>query len=114
MSASDNSGTITSRTAPGVHIFKRDTIVYSSYHIRGISMAYLGIGYSGENTSFLRDLVNEQISWLKGDRLPRFFGDSFIVLYDSNTAREFAKKCNDADTEDAIQIYTMDKQRPFI
>jgi hypothetical protein len=74
-------------------------------------MAYLGIGYSGEKKSFLREQVNNRIDWLKGDRLPRFFGDDFIVLYDSNTAREFAKKCIDADGEDAIQIYTMDIQR---
>lgn len=74
-------------------------------------MAYLGIGYSGEKESFLRDQVNKRIDWLKGDRLPRFFGDDFIVLYDSNTAREFAKKCIDADDEDAIQLYTMDIQK---
>jgi len=74
-------------------------------------MAYLGIGYSGEKESFLRDQVNKRIDWLKGDRLPRFFGDDFIVLYDSNTAREFAKKCIDADDEDTIQLYTMDIQK---
>lgn len=76
-------------------------------------MAYLGIGYSGRNGTFLREQVNKQINWLKGDRLPRFFGDTFVVLYDSNTAREFAKKCSDADTESAVQIYTMEKQQPF-
>jgi hypothetical protein len=56
-------------------------------------MAYIGIGYSGEQQDFLRDVVSRHSSWLKGDRIPRFFGDSFVVLYDSNTAREFAKKC---------------------
>ena len=73
-------------------------------------MAYLGIGYSGPETSFLRELVNRHIDWLKGDRLPRFYGDDFIVLYDSNTAREFARKCRYADTTGAVHIYTMDKQ----
>jgi hypothetical protein len=72
-------------------------------------MAYLGIGYSGPETSFLREQVNLHIDWLKGDRLPRFYGDDFIVLYDSNTAREFAKKCRTADGNSAVQIYTMDK-----
>ena len=73
-------------------------------------MAYLGIGYSGQKASFLREQVNKQIAWLKGDRLPRFFGDDFIVLYDSNTAREFAKKCINSDKDNSIQIYTMEKQ----
>ena len=72
-------------------------------------MAYLGIGYSGSDESFLRDLVSEHINWLKGDRLPRFFGDAFIVLYDSNTAREFAKKCKDAAEPGSITIYPMDR-----
>jgi hypothetical protein len=73
-------------------------------------MAYLGIGYAGPEASFLREQVNKQIDWLKGDRLPRFYGDDFIVLYDSNTAREFAKKCKKADRNDALHIYTMEKQ----
>ena len=73
-------------------------------------MAYLGIGYSGPETAFLREQVNKHIDWLKGDRLPRFYGDDFIVLYDSNTAREFAKKCKMADLNDALQFYTMEKQ----
>ena len=73
-------------------------------------MAYLGIGYSGPETSFLREQVNKRSDWLKGDRLPRFYGDDFIVLYDSNTAREFAKKCMAADPHGDIHIYTMEKQ----
>ena len=72
-------------------------------------MAYLGIGYSGAKKTFLTDMVNENLEWLKGDRLPRFFGDSFLVLYDSNTAREFAKKCSDADEENGIIIYPMER-----
>ena len=72
-------------------------------------MAYLGIGYSGSNSLFLREQVNQHISWLKGDRLPRLFGDAFLVLYDSNTAREFAKKCKNAAEENSITIYSMDR-----
>ncbi len=71
-------------------------------------MAYLGIGYNGTDRLFLRDQVNKHLSWLKGDRLPRFFGDGFIVLYDSNTAREFAKKCQLAARKDTLVIYPMD------
>jgi len=73
-------------------------------------MAYLGIGYSGTDTSFLHNQVNSEIDWLKGDRLPRFFGNDFLVLYDSNTAREFAKKCCAAATDGTVTIYTMEKQ----
>jgi len=72
-------------------------------------MAYIGIGYSGEEPLFLRDFVNQHGAWLKGDRLPRFFGDGFVVLYDSNTAREFAKKCKVAAEKDAIAIYPMER-----
>jgi len=73
-------------------------------------MAYIGIGYSGTDGSFLHNQVNNHIDWLKGDRLPRFYGDDFMVLYDSNTAREFAKKCRAADVSGAVHIYTMEKQ----
>jgi len=72
-------------------------------------MAYLGIGYSGIKKDFLTDLVSENQDWLKGDRVPRFFGDSFLVMYDSNTAREFARKCRDADRENGIVIYPMER-----
>ena len=75
-------------------------------------MAYLGIGYSGSEPEFLREQVNRNLNWLKGDRLPRFYGESFIVLYDSNTARELAKKLIDAAEENSITIYQMD--RPLI
>ncbi|MDR2579177.1 MAG: hypothetical protein LBC70_10300 [Chitinispirillales bacterium] len=74
-------------------------------------MAYLGIGYAGGKNGFLTDLVNENQAWLSGDRVPRFFGDSFLVMYDSNTAREFAKKCVDADDENSVAVYQM--ERPF-
>jgi hypothetical protein len=70
-------------------------------------MAYIGIGYCGEDASFLRHQVDINIKWLRGERLPRFFGDCFVVLYDSNTAREFAHKCErEAGTTD-ICIYPM-------
>ena len=75
-------------------------------------MAYIGIGYSGEQPGFLRDLVGRHSAWLKGDRVPRFFGDSFVVLYDSNTAREFAKKCKDADEKYSITVYPMERPIP--
>lgn len=73
-------------------------------------MAYLGIGYSGPQESFLREQVNKRIDWLKGDRLPRFYGDDFVVLYDSNTAREFVKKCRLEDCDNALHVYVMEKQ----
>jgi len=68
-------------------------------------MPYIGIGYSGAKKGFLTDLVKENKAWLKGDRNPRFFGDSFLVMYDSNTAREFAKRCADADSDSGIVVY---------
>jgi hypothetical protein len=72
-------------------------------------MAYLGIGFTGEDSSFLRSLVEENSSWLKGDRMPRFYGDRFIVLYDSNTAREFCRKCLIVAAENTVTVYPMDK-----
>ena len=74
-------------------------------------MAYIGIGYSGTEPDFLKNIVDKNIAWLNGDRVPRFFGDKFIVLYDSNTAREFAHKCRVAAAEHEIVIYPMD--RPY-
>lgn len=74
-------------------------------------MAYVGIGYSGENTTFLRDLADEHMAWLKADRLPRFFGDGFMVLYDSNIAREFIRKCREQAEPRALSVYPMD--RPY-
>jgi hypothetical protein len=72
-------------------------------------VAYLGIGYSGSDSSFLREQVNIHLNWLKGDRLPRFFGDSFLVLYDSNTAREFARKIRQTATDNSITVYPMER-----
>lgn len=75
-------------------------------------MAYIGLGYSGPQPDFLREFVRRHTAWLKGDRMPRFFGDGFIVLYDSNTAREFAKKCKDAAEKNSITLYPMDRPIP--
>ncbi len=73
-------------------------------------MAYLGIGYIGDDSAFsLSDFVERHSAWLKGDRLPRLFGDQFAVLYDSNTAREFAKKCQTAAPKDTIIVYSLSR-----
>ncbi len=74
-------------------------------------MAYLGIGYSGPEEGFLHARVEENREWLKGDRLPRFFGNGFVVLYDSNTAREFVRKCRSAAGEGELSVYPM--ERPY-
>ncbi len=71
-------------------------------------MAYIGIGYSGHDPSYLRNRVDQCLSWLQGDRRPYFYGDGFVVLYDSNTAREFAKKCVDDAGDGQITLYPMD------
>jgi hypothetical protein len=75
-------------------------------------MAYIGIGYSGQDSSFLRNQVDRHLSWLQGDRRPHFYGDGFVVLYDSNTAREFAKKCADDAGTGQISVYPMDNPLP--
>jgi hypothetical protein len=72
-------------------------------------MAYIGIGYSGTEPGLLKELVEQNSAWLKGDRVPRFYGDSFVVLYDSNTAREFASKCRRSAPKNSITIYPMQK-----
>ncbi len=74
-------------------------------------MAYIGIGYNGERESFLHERVDENLAWLKGDRLPRLFGNCFVVLYDSNTAREFVKRCREAAEPNTLSVYPMD--RPY-
>jgi hypothetical protein len=72
-------------------------------------MAYIGIGNAGDNDLFLREQVNANMGWLKGDRLPHFFGDRFVVLYDSNTAREFVRKCLANAPENSLLVYPMDR-----
>lgn len=75
-------------------------------------MAHIGIGYTGTNETFLRDLADFHSSWLSGDRIPRFFGNRFVVLYDSNTAQEFVKKCKDAAGSGNLIIYSMNRMEP--
>ena len=73
-------------------------------------MTYIGIGYTGQTPRFLRDMVEEYADWLQGDRVPRFFGDQFVLLYDSNTAREFARKCLDrAGDGHGVTVYPVDR-----
>jgi hypothetical protein len=72
-------------------------------------MAYIGIGYCGDETLFLRNQVEKNRKWLKGDRFPRFYGECFLVLYDSNTAREFAHKCELEAGKNHICIYPMER-----
>jgi len=72
-------------------------------------MAYIGIGYTGNDSDFLQNVVNQHKIWLTGDRQPKFFGKCFLLLYDSNTAREFAKKCLAAAPQGTISIYPMEK-----
>ena len=70
-------------------------------------MAYIGIGYTGDDKQFLRNQVDKYNDWLKGDRSPHFFGDGFLVLYDSNTAREFIQKCKNDAPENQISVYPL-------
>jgi hypothetical protein len=72
-------------------------------------MAYIGIGYTGDDDAFLRNQAEVNGAWLKGDRIPRFFGDRFVILYDSNTAREFAKKCRAAAAARTITVFPMER-----
>lgn len=84
-----------------MHAYLRGEIVFP--------MAYIGIGYSGEDPDFLVHTVEHHRIWLQGDRQPKFFGNRFLILYDSNTAREFAKKCLAAAPRDTISIFPMEK-----
>jgi hypothetical protein len=72
-------------------------------------MAFLGIGYTGSDESFLKYQVERHVQWLAGDRPPHFFGDRFLVMYDSNTAREFARKCAFEAAVGELQVYPMDR-----
>ena len=70
-------------------------------------MAYLGIGYSGSDDTLLASIVEKNSDWLDGDRQPKFYGSGFIVLYDSNTAREFVKKCFAEAPAQTISVFSM-------
>jgi hypothetical protein len=74
-------------------------------------VAYVGIGYTGPEPAFLKRCADEHAQWLKVDRVPRFYGDDFVVLYDSNTAREFVRKCRAAAAPGTLTVYPMD--RPY-
>jgi hypothetical protein len=72
-------------------------------------MSYIGIGYNGDDERLLSSLAQEHMPWLRGDRVPRFFGDRFVVLYDSNTAREFVKKCRARAGKSALTVFHMER-----
>jgi len=72
-------------------------------------MAYIGIGFSGEDDDFLREVVRQNHAWLSGDRVPRFYGDRFLVMYDTITAREFAKVCLGLAPEKTVTVYPMER-----
>lgn len=70
-------------------------------------MAWVGICYEGDDAEFLTSMVDKYRSWLSGDRLPRMFGKNFILIYDSNTAREFLKKIKGDLEKGKIIVYSI-------
>lgn len=70
-------------------------------------MAWLGICYEGEEANFLPRVVEENHEWLKNDRIPRVYGSHFVLIYDSNTAREFLKKIKSQLKTGKITVYTV-------
>lgn len=70
-------------------------------------MAWIGVCYEGEDSGFLPSMVEKYQPWLKGDRIPRMFGENFIVIYDSNIAREFLKKIKTELKTGNIIAYTI-------
>ncbi len=72
-------------------------------------MAYIGIGYSGNDPDFLVKIVDEYKTWIEGERKPKFFGNGFLLLYDSNTSREFVKKCVESAPLNTISAYPIEK-----
>ena len=70
-------------------------------------MAWLGICYEGYDEEFLSSAVARHQSWLKGERTPRMYGKNFIVIYDSNTAREFVKKIKKELHSGKMIVYTI-------
>jgi hypothetical protein len=70
-----------------------DPVMENRHQGKRSIMAYLGIGYEGEDPDFFHARVRECDTWLTAERTVRFFGDRFIVLYDSNSAREFVHVC---------------------
>ncbi len=72
-------------------------------------MSYIGIGYKGSEKSLLEKYAKKHRDWLEGDRKPMFFGESFLVMYDSNTAREFIKMCLRDLAVSKLVVYKMDE-----
>lgn len=73
-------------------------------------MAYIGIGYNGNIEGYLKSFFDNEKDWISGERKPRFFGDSFVVLFDSNTSREIIKKISEDAPTDSISIFPMGKE----
>ena len=71
-------------------------------------MNYIGIAYTGNDNDLLKRFVDDHMQWLSGDRKPYLYGSHFIVLYDSNTTREFIKKLAN-DSSGNIVVYHMEK-----
>ncbi len=70
-------------------------------------MAWLGVCYKGEQSNVLSNIIDKHKAWLKGDRMPKLYGDNFFVIYDSNTAREFIKKIKSENFSGKIIVYTI-------
>lgn len=73
-------------------------------------MAYIGIGYTGNREGYLTSFFEKEADWISGERRPRFFGDSFVVLFDSNTSREIIKKITVDAQDGSIKIFPMGKE----
>lgn len=73
-------------------------------------MAYIGIGYNGNIEGYLKSFFEKEKDWIEGERKPRFFGDSFVILFDSNTSREIVKKIYQDVPANSISIFPMGKE----
>lgn len=73
-------------------------------------MAYIGIGYNGNIEGYLKSFFDRENDWIIGERKPRFFGESFVVLFDSNTSREIIKKISKEAPYNSISIFPMGKE----
>jgi len=70
-------------------------------------MSYIGIGYKGSDQHYLRKLVLRHDAWLAADRSYSFYGDQFLVMYDSNTTRELCHIiCTEVDAAD-VEFFTL-------
>lgn len=70
-------------------------------------MAWLGICYEGVDSDFLPSALRKHEAWLSGDRMPKLYGSNFVVIYDSNTARELIKKLTSELATGRIVVYTI-------